>query len=359
MSMRVTEGMKFNNSLYNLNNLQSAYMTISEQMSSQKKINRPSDDPTGIVKVLDISHVQQMNDQYQKNIDNADSWLKTSEAKLTDLSDLLVNARELAVAQATGTATAQTRSAAAANVNQLTEEMFSIANSQYMDRYIFAGSRTDQPPFSRDAVQGNTTDLQTAAASGASNGFTGTASTVIRSLRVANVRAGDTITIEGSTYTAVASGAGAGQFSVGATDANTADNLRTAIAAAQPGVYTLGGAGTASIAITRNDAAELGAVSTNDRAHFSSYTGNTNKTYVLKIIGAGALGTATYKISQDGGRTWGNTMVTTATGIVDMGDGVVMRFTPGTFTANDIFSVRASTPGFYNGNRRGGLHRYW
>ncbi len=37
-------------------------------------------------------------------------------------------------------------------------------------------------------------------------------------------------------------------------------------------------------------------------------------------------------------------------GIVDTGDGMVMRFTPGAFTANDIFSTRASTPGFFDGD---------
>ncbi len=351
MSMRVTEGMKFNNSLYNLNNLQSASMTIMEQMSSQKKINRPSDDPTGIGKILNIQNVQQMNDQYQKNIDNADSWLKTSEAKLTDLSDLLVNARELAVGQATATASAETRRIAATNVEQLAEQMFSIANSQYMDRYIFAGSRADQPPLSRDAFLGNTTDLRMAIASGVSNGFSGTASTEIRSIHVSHVAVGDTLTIEGSVYTAVESGAdpATGQFTIGATDAQTADSLRTAIDTVNPLVYTLGGTD-ANITITRNDADELSAVSTNNRAHFSSYTGATNKTYALKIIDPGALDTATYQISQDGGRTWGPEKTDLDMGIVDMGNGVVMRFTSGTFEANDIFTVRASTPGFYDGD---------
>jgi flagellar hook-associated protein 3 FlgL len=352
MSMRVTEGMKFNSSLYNLYNLQSASKMIIEQMSSQKKINRPSDDPTGIGKVLNIQNVQQMNDQYQKNIDNADSWLKMSEAKLTDLSDLLVNARELAVAQATGTATAETRSAAAANVGQLTEQMFGIANSQYMDRYIFAGARADQPPLSRDAFQGSATDLRMAMASGMSNGFSGTASMAIRSIQLSRVMAGDSLTIEGSVYTGVEGGANpaAGQFNIGATDAETANNLRTAIAAVNPGVYTLGGAGTADVAVTRTDAAELGAVSTNDRAHFSSYTGDANKTYAMKIITGGSLAAATYAISLDGGRTWGAEKTDLDAGVVDMGNGVVMRFTPGTFVANDIFSVRAWTPGFYDGD---------
>ena len=464
MAMRVTEGMKFNNSLYNLYNLQSAGKTIMDQLSSQKKINRPSDDPTGIGKVLDIRNVQQMNEQYQMNIENADSWLKTSEARLSDLTNLLVNAQELAVAQATATATATTRKVAAANVTQLTEQMFSIANSQYMDRYIFGGTRTDQPPLSRDAFLGTATDLRMTMVSGKGNGFSGTASTAIRSLRVANVGAGDTLTVEGVTYTAIAGGAvpAAGQFIVGATDAETANNLRSAITAAAPGVYTLGGAGTPDITIelarkhqitaqglaadtdlvgdaggdlviqvggqgtitigaaqidpaattladlrdlintdpenagakavtaaivddgagaganryrlvvtavnggpdyeisilanpttlafSSANTVELTGVSTNNRAHFSSYSGTTNKTYALKIVQGGSLADATYAISQDGGRTWGVEKTDLDAGVVELGDGVVMRFTPDTFTADDIFSSRASTPGYYDGD---------
>jgi len=461
MSMRVTEGMKFKSSLYNLNNLQSASKTIMDQMSSQKKINRPSDDPTGVGKVYDIRHALQMNDQYQKNIDSSDAWLSMTEAKLSDLSGLLVSARELAVAQATATATAETRRIAAASVDQLVDQMFSIANSQYQDRYIFAGGRSDQEPFSRGGFQGLTTDLRMAVVSGGSNGFGGTTSSAIRSIRLANVVAGDAITIEGNTYTAVQSGAVAGQFNIGATDAVTADNLRTAIEAVSPGVYTLGGAGTADISITLaqehqitaqglaattslvgdsggnfviqvggqgmitidagdidagttladlqdlitddvenaglkgvtasivddgagagasryrlvitadNDGpdyeisilanptnlvfssvntVELGNVSTSNRGHFSAYTGAANKTYALKITSGGSLADAAYKISLDGGRTWGIEMTDLDAGSVDFGDGVVMRFTPGTFADDDIFSVRAATAGFYDGD---------
>ncbi len=456
MSMRVTEGMKFKSSLFNLNSLQSASKTIMDQMSSQKKVNRPSDDPTGIGKILDIRHVQQMNDQYQKNIESADSWLKMTESKLSDLSDLLVNAREIAVAQATATATADTRRIAVASVEQLTEQMFSIANTQYMDRYVFAGSRSDQPPFSRDGVVGGTVDLAMAMVSGANNGYGGTASTVIRSIRLSEVAAGDAITIEGSVYTAVAGGANpaVGQFNVGATGAQTADSLRTTIDTVNPGVYTLGGVGTDVVAIAKKhqvstqgwldtdttpvgdaggdleiqvgslgtitipdanitatttlaqlrdlinaagpamvtasivddgsggnpyhlvitaddggpdsrisilsnptgltfsslNTAELSSVDTNNQAHFSSYTGEANNTYALKIITGGTLANATYAVSQDGGRTWGAELTNLDSGSVVIGDGVAMSFAPGVFAANDIFTVRASKPGYFSGD---------
>ncbi len=84
-----------------------------------------------------------------------------------------------------------------------------------------------------------------------------------------------------------------------------------------------------------------------------TYTGVTNNTYAMKITAAGALGVATYRISIDGGRTWGAETVTGA-GAIDLGDGVSLTFNDygGTraLGENDIFYVDANAPGYYRGN---------
>ena len=43
--MRITDSMRFNTMVNNLNNTQSDYNEISEQIATQKKVNRASDDP--------------------------------------------------------------------------------------------------------------------------------------------------------------------------------------------------------------------------------------------------------------------------------------------------------------------------
>jgi len=92
---------------------------------------------------------------------------------------------------------------------------------------------------------------------------------------------------------------------------------------------------------------------TGDVVSSGVYTGGTNNTYAMKITTAGALGVATYRISTDGGRTWGADTLTGA-GVIALGDGVSLTFDDygGTrpFGENDIFYVNADAPGYYRGN---------
>jgi len=78
-----------------------------------------------------------------------------------------------------------------------------------------------------------------------------------------------------------------------------------------------------------------------------TYSGSENKTYAVKIVDAGS-----YKVSGDGGKTWGSLKTDLAGGTITLGDGIDLTFTAGTnpLTANDIFYVNASPPGYYNGN---------
>lgn len=165
MGLRVTENMKFNSAVNNLFNIENDYNDLMEKMASQKRINRISDDPLGMANVLDYKQTNATIEQHCTNIDNSTAWITMTESNLTSASDLLSKASELAISQASGTATASTRNIAAQNVQTIIDEMKSLANSKFGDRYLFSGSRTDVEPFSNTssgarieakAAQGNT-----------------------------------------------------------------------------------------------------------------------------------------------------------------------------------------------------------
>lgn len=81
------------------------------------------------------------------------------------------------------------------------------------------------------------------------------------------------------------------------------------------------------------------------------YTGTKNNAYVLKIVDGGVRSAATYKISDDGGETWGALSAPTdLDSDVNLGDGIKLTFGAGTFAANDLFYVNANTSGYYKGN---------
>lgn len=146
--MRISENMKFGTAIISLGNVQSQYNTYLEQMATQKRINRISDDPLGMTMLLNYRQGQAEIDQYKRNIDNSDGWLNMTESKLTSAGNLLVKAKELALSQGTATATSATRRIAAENIEQLKQAMLALANSSYGGRYLFSGSRMDVAPFS-------------------------------------------------------------------------------------------------------------------------------------------------------------------------------------------------------------------
>src|SRR3990172_6775196 len=170
MAMRITENMKFSNAVASMFNVQSQYNSMLEKMASQKRINRISDDPLGMTILLDFRQAGASIDKYKRNIDNTSGWLSLTESKLSSVGGLLTKAMELAIGQGTATASAETRRISAENVQQLKEEMLSLANSKYGNRYLFAGSRMDIAPFS-SASQPARIDVPTSASA---NSFDGT-----------------------------------------------------------------------------------------------------------------------------------------------------------------------------------------
>ena len=66
--MRVTNNMMANNMMSQIHRLNEELLMVQEKISSQKKLNRPSDDPLGMSKVLDFRSEISVIDQYQDNI---------------------------------------------------------------------------------------------------------------------------------------------------------------------------------------------------------------------------------------------------------------------------------------------------
>lgn len=171
MISRVSERMRFNLIVNNLFNAQAKHSELLEQMATQKKINRPSDDPLGMSRVLDYRKTEASIEQYRQNIDYCNGWYAMTESKLSGAGNLLRNAEELAVAQSTGTATAETRTIVAERIQtDIIDGMIALANSRYGEMYLFSGSKTDVQPFSSSVFAATIEDPVSAS----ENNFDGT-----------------------------------------------------------------------------------------------------------------------------------------------------------------------------------------
>ncbi len=125
---------------------------LHEQLSSGKRINRPSDDPGGTVTTMQINGALSELEQFRSNISLAAEWLNSTESVLAETSDVINRLRELSVRGATDTMSEAALGATAEEVSEITDHLLSLANTKHVGRYIFAGYRTDAEPFSLGAT---------------------------------------------------------------------------------------------------------------------------------------------------------------------------------------------------------------
>ena len=125
-------------------------------IASQKRINKPSDDPIGMGKVLDYRQTLASIEQYQTNIQSGKTRLEVTEVHLDLVDDLLQMVRAMAQTEAGGPA--ESRQLAAEQVKMLYDQVLDLTNSKLNDNYMFSGYQTKTAPFSRDDTQATTFD---------------------------------------------------------------------------------------------------------------------------------------------------------------------------------------------------------
>ncbi|QDH20855.1 flagellar hook-associated protein FlgL [Saccharibacillus brassicae] len=152
--MRVTSGMMSNHLLNNLNRTASKMNDTQLQMTTGMKINKPSDDPTGITYSLRYRQELSSNEQYQRNTDSALSWLGFNDDVLTEVNSVMQRVRELTVQASTGTNSQESHNSIQAEIKQLKEQMIDVGNSQFNGKYIFNGETYDQKPYGFAKVNG-------------------------------------------------------------------------------------------------------------------------------------------------------------------------------------------------------------
>jgi flagellar hook-associated protein 3 FlgL len=151
MITRVADQMKFNLLNNSIANIQNENNELMIKLSSQKQVNKPSDDPIGMGKILDYRSAKAQISNYQKNVDGSKSWLSTTESNLSSVNDILTQVKETAISQSTATASASTRQIAADSLQPLIDQVLSLANAKFGNSYIFSGTRTETEPFSATA----------------------------------------------------------------------------------------------------------------------------------------------------------------------------------------------------------------
>ena len=144
--MRMTNKIMQNNSLYNINNNKLLQDKLSTQMSTQKKITRPSDDPVIAIRALRLrTSVSELVQYHEKNVQDAESWLNVTDKSLSTITDVLTDFNRKANTGANKEYNADNLKIILEQLKSLRDEFYSSGNMDYAGRYIFTGYRTDTP----------------------------------------------------------------------------------------------------------------------------------------------------------------------------------------------------------------------
>ena len=142
--MRVTNNMIMSNTKININGNKTNVNTLNNQMTSQKKISRPSDDPVIAIRALRLrSSLSQINQYYEKNIPDAEAWLDVTETYLTNMKKLLTTIHTQCDAGANGTLTEENRKTILKQLQSLSDQIYSEGDADYAGRTVFTGYKTN------------------------------------------------------------------------------------------------------------------------------------------------------------------------------------------------------------------------
>ncbi len=128
------------------------------EVSSGRKLNKPSDQPADAMMALDIQSYNAQLEQYLRNIEDGTLRLNLAENALNDVQNLIMRAKDLSVMGSNSTLNEDDLKNIAIEVNELLEHLLTIANQKTTDGYLFGGTQTDVAPF--DVVRNSRGEIE-------------------------------------------------------------------------------------------------------------------------------------------------------------------------------------------------------
>lgn len=147
--MRVTHQSASESVINNVRQQSGQILKTQETIASGKRINRASDDPRGMARILDTRQLLSSLAQYQRNITQGEIRIDALETTLATVDDFIARARGI-VANADQDIDSQ--AVLADDVAKIREQVIQLANNHLGDTYLFAGHNTATAPFLDDGT---------------------------------------------------------------------------------------------------------------------------------------------------------------------------------------------------------------
>ena len=133
----------------NLSETTTQLLTLQRQLASGRAIDSPSQDPFGSIMAIRLQALMEEKEQCRSNLEFGSGFLSASDSILGEVDSLIIDARELGLGEVGTTATDETQDNAALVIDNILEEIVSLANSSFREKYLFGGTSTQATPFER------------------------------------------------------------------------------------------------------------------------------------------------------------------------------------------------------------------
>jgi flagellar hook-associated protein 3 FlgL len=145
--MRITSAYAFESSVSNLQKRQQALTEAQEQLTSGKRVLKPSDDPSAAAVAERALASVSRSEAQMRALDSSRNAMQLAEGALGQAGELMQQARELLVSAGNGSYTDSERRTIGVAIRGLRDDLLAVANrGDGAGRYLFGGQGSDGPP---------------------------------------------------------------------------------------------------------------------------------------------------------------------------------------------------------------------
>lgn len=145
--MRISHQMLHQNSMANMNNSMGRFQKAYNEALTGKQVTKPSDDPHGASKAMELKSALATNEQYERNTGEAKLWLDETDQTVNEMVNVMQRVRELAVKGNNETLSPENRATVAGEVEELTKQLRQFADTKVngVDLFTKAAVGADTP----------------------------------------------------------------------------------------------------------------------------------------------------------------------------------------------------------------------
>lgn len=153
--MRLSTNMIYNQNMNAVLDGQNRFQATGLQLSTGSKVSKPSDDPLAASQAVLVRQAQSENSQFSVARTFANQSMSQEESILSSVTSTIQDAQTLIVQAGDGSLSDDDRSSLATKLDSLKSQLVNLANSTDGNgRFIFAGYKSDTPPYTQDATTG-------------------------------------------------------------------------------------------------------------------------------------------------------------------------------------------------------------